>query len=358
MPIATLKAEWAQHPSNAPARDADELLALLELPRVGPKTALRSALSGAEFEALVERHAASWPAALARAHNILEDCERWDIRVLSLFDEGYPQRLLAIHDPPPLLFVRGAIEALRNERMVAVVGTREPTSFGYEATVQLTSALASDGWGVVSGLAKGIDTLAHSVALHQEVSTVAVMAGGLDSIYPRENAELAAAIVDSGGALIAEVAPGVRPQRSHFVARDRLQPALAVAVVVTQTGIEGGTMHTVRYAAAQGRPVFCATPFSEHEQSAGLSVLLNSPARELCDKLPAWADAGRLCRRLGSQPLARGVSRQEFDDMLDGLEFALEAQQAPIEAPHRAACKDESFLDDYDERSPLFALVD
>jgi hypothetical protein len=119
----------------------------------------------------------------------------------------------------------------------------------------------------------------------------------------------------------------------------------------------------VRYAAAQGKPVFCARPLSAHEQSAGLSVLLDSPARELCDKLPAWADARRLCRRLGSQPLARGVSQQELDDMLDGLEFALKAQQAAPEPPSRPAGEDESFIDDYaatgyDERSPLFALVD
>jgi DNA processing protein len=364
MGITTLKAERTRRPKGEFARDTAQLLALLELPRVGSKTALRAALSGVEFEALLERHAARWPAALARAHELLEDCERLDICVLSLFDEGYPQRLLAIHDPPPLLFVRGAIDALRNERMVAVVGTREPTSFGREATVQLTSVLACDGWGVVSGLARGVDTLAHAVALDHQVSTVAVMAGGLDSVYPRENTELAAAIVDSGGALIAEVPPGVQPQRSHFVARDRLQAALAVAVVVAQTGIKGGTMHTVRYAAAQGRPVFCARPPSKNEQSAGLSVLLESPAQELCHQLPAWADARRLCKRLGSRPLARGVSTQEeLDDMLDGLEFALKAQQAPSEPPPLAAGEGESFIDDYaatgyDKWSPVFALVD
>jgi DNA processing protein len=312
---------------DAFARSAMGLLALQALPRVGPKTALRAALSGADFASLVERHEAAWPAAVAGAHDVLEECDRRNIGVLGFFDEDYPHCIMTIQDPPPVLFVRGSIDVLFDQRMVAVVGTREPTKFGREATVQLTSVLAAAGWGIVSGLARGVDALAHTVALERDVSTVAVMAGGLDSIYPSENAKLASAIVDSGGALIAEVAPGIRPRRSHFVARDRLQPALAVAVLVAQTGIEGGTMHTVRYAAAERKPVFCARPLSEHEQSAGLSVLLDTPAQDLCDRLPAWANARRLCMRLGSRPLAQGVGRNDAEELLDGVEFALQTQQ-------------------------------
>jgi DNA processing protein len=309
----------------------------------------------------MERHGAAWPAAVASAHEVLEECDRRDIRVLGFFDEDYPQCIMTIHDPPPVLFVRGSIDVLLDERLVAVVGTRGPTRFGREATVQLASALASAGWGIVSGLARGVDTLAHTVALEREVSTVAVMAGGLDSIYPPDNTKLASAIVDSGGALIAEVAPGVRPRRSHFVARDRLQPALAVAVVVAQTGIEGGTMHTVRYAAAEGKPVFCARPVSAHEQSAGLSVLLDAPARDLCDRLPAWADARRLCMRLDSKPLARGVGRDDVEKLLDGLEFALQAQQILSQPPSRLVAEeqdDDYAATGYEERWSMFAPID
>jgi DNA processing protein len=357
------------HADRAHCSDTDDafacsvtgLLALLALPRVGPKTALRAALSSGDFASLMERHEAAWPSAIAKACEALEECDRREIRVLGFFDEDYPQRILTIHDPPPVLFVRGSGDVLFEERMVAVVGTREPTSFGRDVAAQLTSALASEGWGVVSGLARGVDAVAHAIALQQGVSTVAVMAGGLDSIYPRENVKLAEAIVDSGGALIAEVPPGVRPQRSHFVARDRLQSALATAVVVAQTAIEGGTMHTVRYAAAQGRPVYCARPLSEQEQSAGVSVLLDTPARMLCERLPAWADAQRLCMRLGSQPLARGVSAGDYDEMLDGLEFALQAQRVLAAPTSRATAneQDDGFTaTGYDERSPLLALID
>lgn len=344
------------------ARSAVGLLALQELPRVGPKTALRAALSSADFASLMERHEAAWPTAVAHAHEVLEECDRRNIGVLGFFDEDYPQRIMTIHDPPPVLFVRGSIDVLLDERMVAIVGTREPTEFGREATVQLASVLACAGWGIVSGLARGVDALAHGVALERGVSTVAVMAGGLDSIYPPENAELASTIVNSGGALIAEVAPGVRPRRSHFVARDRLQPALAVAVVVAQTGIAGGTMHTVRYAAAESKPVFCARPLSEHEQSAGLSALLNTPAQDLCDRLPAWTDARRLCMRLGPQPLARGVSQSNVEELLDGVEFALQAEQIlsqPQSYPATEEQDDDYATADYeDERWPLFAPID
>jgi DNA processing protein len=315
------------------------------------------------FESLVERHAATWPSALERARATLEDCHRRDIAVLGFFDERYPQRLRAIHDPPPLLFVRGSIAVLTDDRLAAVVGTREPTSFGCSAAEELTITLASARWGVVSGLARGIDTVAHSVALKHDAPTVAIMAGGLDRIYPKENTELASAIVDRGGALVAEVPPGVPPHRSSFIARNRLQTGLSVAVIVAQTGLQGGTMHTVLHAAAQGRPLFCPLPRSKHVQSAGLWVLLNHPARELCTELPAWRHAQRLCERLGTEPLAQAVSRSHLDEFLDWLEFALDAPQTTPQprwwpAAEPAPVQLQGDPAEADEQASLFAFVD
>jgi DNA processing protein len=320
-------------------------------------------MGASAFEGLIERHAATWPAALERAHATLEDCRRRDIFVLSFFDRRYPQRLRAIHDPPPLLFVRGSITALSDERLAAVVGTREPTSFGCSAAEELTATLASARWGVVSGLARGIDTVAHATALKHSTPTVAVMAGGLDRIYPKENTELADAIADRGGALVAEVPPGVPPHRSSFIARNRLQTGLSVAVIVAQTGIQGGTMHTVRHAAAQGRPLFCPRPLSKHAQNAGLWVLLGHPARELCTELPAWRNAQRLCERLGTGPLAQAVSRSHLDEFLDLLEFALDAPQTtpqprwwPAAEPDTGRLRSEPA--EADDQASLFAFVD
>ena len=236
------------------------LLALLRLPRVGPIKALRTALLTAGQEAFLEDHAERWSQALDEAGAELEDCRQADVTALAIFDERYPPRLRTLHDPPPVLFVRGRIEALHQPRSVAVVGTREPTSFGVSAAEKITATLADADWSIVSGLAKGIDTVAHATALRHRAATVAVMAGGLDRIYPAENQGLAGAIVESGGALISEQRWGSPVHRSNFVQRNRLQTGLVTAVVVAQTDLAGGTMSTVRYAASQGRPVFCPIP--------------------------------------------------------------------------------------------------
>ena len=113
-----------------------------------------------------------------------------------------------------------------------------------------------------------------------------------------------------------------RPQ--YLVARDRLQSGLSVAVVVAQSGVKSGTMHTVRFAAMQGRPLFCPVPHRESGASEGLRVLLERPARELCSILPAWRGAKALCARLGDQPLARSVSRDGLEEFVQAVEQARE----------------------------------
>ena len=105
-----------------------------------------------------------------------------DVHELTLSDERYPDRLRNLSDPPPLLYVRGDVELLARERLVAVIGTREPTVFGISAAQELTGVLADGGWGIVSGLARGIDTIAHRTALEHGTPTIAVMGGGLDRI--------------------------------------------------------------------------------------------------------------------------------------------------------------------------------
>jgi DNA processing protein len=113
------------------------------------------------------------------------------------------------------------------------------------------------------------------------------------------------------------------PIPRNLIARDRLQSGLAAAVVVAQTGVQGGTMHTARFAAEQGRPLFCPVPHGENGKSEGLRVLLERPGRELCERIPAWKQARGLCLRLGAQPVARPVERDRLDLLLDSLELAL-----------------------------------
>lgn len=307
-------------------RSASGLLALQSLPRVGPVTALRTALQAPLRATLAERFdGATLVEAFARADERVHDYEQSGVELLTFFDPRYPDRLRQIADPPPVLYVRGNADLLTRTRHVAVVGTREPTTFGRTAAQSLTEALTREGYGIVSGLAKGIDTVAHQTAVDAGGPTIAVMGGGLDRVYPAENNDLAAAIVSGGGALISEQPFGVPPRPNHLIARDRLQSALGVAVVVGQCGTKSGTMHTVRFAASQGRPVFCPVPHKDSEASEGLRVLLGVPANELWRQLPAWKSAQKMSSRLGSQPLAWPVSRERLGDFLGAIEHSAAA---------------------------------
>jgi DNA processing protein len=308
--------------TNIDFRSPAGCLALQSLPRVGPATALRAMLHATQLERLLERHGYQLDEAFERAQARLEDYVTADVKLLTFFDKRYPDRLRELSDPPPLIYVRGNVGLLGREKLVAVVGTREPTTFGVSAAAALTGVLADSGWGIVSGLARGIDTIAHRAAVERGAPTIAVMGGGLDRIYPSENKDLAAQIVDAGGTLVSEQPFGEQPRPYHLVARDRLQSGLSVAVVVAQSGVDSGTMHTARFAATQGRPLFCPIPHNENGASEGLRVLLERPARELCSILPAWRDASALCARLGDRPLGHPVSRDDLENFVDAVELA------------------------------------
>jgi DNA processing protein len=298
------------------------LLALQSLPRVGPVTALAATLHASSMARLQDRFGAQLQDALALARERLEQYAQAGVALLTFFDERYPDRLRDLPDPPPVLHVRGAVDLLARERLVAVVGTRRPTVFGTTAAAELTAALAHEGWGVVSGLAKGIDTVSHRAALEHGAPTIAVMGGGLDGVYPAENRDLAARILDSGGAVISEQPFGARPRPQNLIARDRLQSGLSVAVLVAQCGLRSGTMHTARFAAEQGRPLFCPVPHSENGSNDGLRALLERPARELCSILPAWRNASALCARLGERPLAHPVRSGNLKQFVDDMALA------------------------------------
>jgi DNA processing protein len=301
-------------------RSAAGLMALQTFPRVGAATALRTALEAQLRASVADRlDVPKLEAAFEDAQERLSDYQRAGVEVLSFFDQRYPDRLRELSDPPTMLFVRGNVELLRSRDLVAVVGTREPTLFGESAARFVTEELAAGGYGIVSGLAKGIDTIAHETALAAGAPTIAVLGGGLEKVYPAENKKLAARIVAQNGTLVSEQPFGVPPRPSHLIARDRLQSGLSLAVVVTQCGLRSGTMHTARYAAAQGRPIFCPVPQSDNGASEGLRALLQRPARELSSLLPAWKGAEQLCARLGERRLGHPITRERGRDFLDAM---------------------------------------
>ena len=263
---------------------------------------------------------------LAEAKQLIAEHEHAGVEVIGFFDERFPERLREIPDPPSVLFVRGEVELLEASQLIAVVGTREPTDSGRTGAEELTRELTSAGWGILSGLAKGIDTVAHQVALEAGAPTLAVIGCGLDRTYPVENKALATQIVETGGALVSEHPFGTELNPGYLIARDRLQSGLAAAVVVAQCGIASGTMHTVRFAASQGTPVFCLEPHSHDERDEGVRMLLDAPADQLWQTLPAWKDARSLGERLGNQPIAKPLATEGVGQELDVLEELIAAR--------------------------------
>ena len=183
------------------------------------------------------------------------------INMTALGDPGYPFALATLKTAPPILFWRGSLEQAHGP-MAAVVGTREPTFLGKEIARYTTRHLVQNGIGIVSGLALGIDTEAHSVAIEEGGYTVAVLAQApvIATVSPARNRGLAAAILESGGALVSEHPLGAALERYSFAQRDRIQSGLSNIVVAVQTGESGGTHNTIRFAISQKRQVWMPSP--------------------------------------------------------------------------------------------------
>ena len=196
--------------------------------------------------------------AIESAEKITNDCIRHGIEVVSFMDPDYPGRLLNIDDPAAILFYRGTIDFLNQDiRTVAIIGTLTPTAFGYRIAERIGEMVTDMGFISVSGLARGCDTGGHSGSVGHNGRSVAVLANGLEKIYPEENKGLAKKIIDCGGCLISEYPPYTLMQKGYFVDRDRIQAALSDAVFVVETGTEDGTMHTVSFAQKYGKQIYC-----------------------------------------------------------------------------------------------------
>lgn len=213
--------------------------------------------------------------------------EKTGLRVVSIYDPDYPRRLRNIPDPPAVLFVRGHFKALGVERAIAIVGTREPTDFGVAVAGRSATTSVHEGFAIVSGLAHGCDTFAHEACVEARGTGIAVLAHGVDHIYPAGNRGLAEQLIDHGGCLVSEYPIGAKPFRTFFAERDRIQSGLSDAVLVIETDVVGGTMHTVRFAAAQHRPLACiAHPVnwrSEEKTKGNQQLLREGAARAIAD---------------------------------------------------------------------------
>ena len=190
---------------------------------------------------------------------------------------GYPELLKHIPDPPPVLYVKGELLP-EDRRSIALVGTRRATAYGREAAQSLATDLARNGITVVSGLARGIDTVAHRAVLNAGGRTLAVMASGVDYIYPRENTQLSQQIAETG-ALISEHPLGVRPDARQFPRRNRLMSGMTLGTLVVEAGRGSGAIWTVRHALEQDREVFCIPGSIFSPASFGPNQLIQEGAK-------------------------------------------------------------------------------
>ena len=223
------------------------------------------------------------------------------VEVVTLEDADYPPLLAATELPPPVLFVRGSREALGGTRAVAVVGTRRPTDAGRGVASRISGAIARRGAAVVSGLAVGIDGAAHAAAIGVSGTTVAVIGGGHDVAVPRPHRALADRIVESGGAVVSEHAPGTPPAKGTFPRRNRVISGLSEATIVVEAGRRSGALITAGWALEQGRECFLVPGPIGAAQSEGCLAYLRAYAGqarivagvpELLEDLGLAEDAG------------------------------------------------------------------
>jgi DNA processing protein len=272
--------------------DLRDLLALTLVPGLGPRLtaallrrfgsagAVRRATAAElrQVPQIGEKLSGDFAAALA-AVDLDGECalvERHGVHVLALEAPDYPPALATVHAPPPLLYVAGELTPA-DAKAVAVVGSRGCTGYGRRVTERLAAGLARAGYTVVSGMARGVDGVAHRAALQAGGRTIAVLAGGLARLYPPEHADLAAEI-RAAGALVSEAPMATEPLAALFPPRNRIISGLSRGVVVVEASERSGTLITARHAAEQGREVFAVPGPVDSTASAGCLHLIREGA--------------------------------------------------------------------------------
>ncbi len=221
-----------------------------------PEAVLEEAPANLRREGMISAEAADQlrdPVFRERVEQQLETARQMHITILTLEDERYPQYLREIFAPPPVLYVRGDCSVFERHA-VAVVGSRSPTVYGKHATATVVRELAECSFVIVSGLARGIDAVAHETAVAAGGETIAVLGCGVEEVYPRSNRELGERIIENG-CIVSEFPMGTPPEAFNFPRRNRIISGLSTAVVVVEAGEKSGSLITAGYALQQGREV-------------------------------------------------------------------------------------------------------
>jgi DNA processing protein len=265
---------------------------------------------------------------------VWERLDEQGIQVITWEDEDYPRRLREISQPPPVLYVRGNVLS-DDDFSVAIVGTRRVTSYGRRAAEDIAAALAQQHITVVSGLARGVDSIAHQAALDGGGRTLAVLGCGIDRIYPPEHLRLAEEICNHG-ALLSDYPPGTEPDAANFPPRNRIISGLALAVVVVEAGITSGALITAKFAADQGRDVFAVPGSIYSPSSRGTNSLIRdgvSPVTEPRDILDGLGLEKVEDYRSARSSLPENASEMKLLSLLDNEPTHMDEIQAQSGLP-------------------------
>ncbi|MCK5129237.1 MAG: DNA-processing protein DprA [Clostridiales bacterium] len=279
---------------------------------------------------IVERYEGSTP------DQYIDIINEANIRVLTLMTDGYPDMLKQIYDPPMVLFCKGDISLLNHSKLLSVVGTRKPTRYGQAACTKVCKGLAKNNVCVVSGMARGIDTVAHKAVLESDAPTIAVLGCSVDIIYPLENKEVYNKILETG-LIISEYPPGTRPYPGNFPARNRIVSGLSHGVLVVEAAQKSGTLITIEYAQAQGRDVLAVPGNITSDKSTTPNKIIRDGGAVVLDYSDVlswfnWPDANNYTGK--SVPALQQMTLQEvavikvldlgetqFDEILANVDF-------------------------------------
>lgn len=207
----------------------------------------------------------------------------YSVNKLTLTSSEYPEILREIGSPPKELYILGDLGALLAKPRLAVIGSRKVTVYGRQTTQQLAGEAAGRGMVIISGLALGVDGIAHQAALDAGGKTIAVLPCGLDKVYPATHHHLARKILEQGGVLVSEYVDGTPPLRQHFIARNRIVSGLSDGVLITEAAQKSGTLHTANFALEQGKTVMAVPGNITSPLSAGTNNLIKAGAAPITE---------------------------------------------------------------------------
>lgn len=211
----------------------------------------------------------------SKAEEEIKFIEKYNIKPLFITAKEYPQRLLNCYDSPTLLYYKGTAD-LNASKIITIIGTRNNTDYGKQVTEKLIKEITTQNVLVVSGLAFGIDAIAHKSAIKNQLPTVAVLAHGLDQIYPAEHSSLAKEIIKEAGGLLTEFRNNSKPDKHNFPIRNRIVAGMSDATIVIETGIKGGSMITAELANGYNKDVFALPGRVTDAKSTGCNYLIKS----------------------------------------------------------------------------------